>query len=108
MSVLQRFGATRPARCYGRHPTSADPGPQRFQGSLRIGGWTLHEGPSAFTVIPVQSFESLICRLCGKTVLSQVASCVAVPTATSAGPVSTPFLENLYCWHNKIPFCGPA
>jgi hypothetical protein len=36
--VLQELGATRPARCYGRHPTSADPGPQRFQGSLRIGG----------------------------------------------------------------------
>jgi hypothetical protein len=38
---------------------SADPGPQ---GSLRIGGWTLRKEPSAFRVIPIQSFESLVCR----------------------------------------------
>src|ERR1700758_5285696 len=38
---------------------SADPRPPRFQG-LRIGGWTLHDGSLAATVIPAQSFDSLI------------------------------------------------
>ena len=42
---------------------SADPGPQRFQGALRVGGQTLRKEPSAFRVIPIQSFESLVCRL---------------------------------------------
>src|ERR1700726_458404 len=41
---------------------SADPGPQRFQGALRIGGQTLRKEPSAFRVIPTQTFEVLVRR----------------------------------------------
>ena len=37
--------------------------PDRTLGALRIGGWSLHEEPSAFRVIPTPSFESLVCRL---------------------------------------------
>ena len=37
---------------------SADPGPQRFQGALRIGGQTLRKEPSAFRVIPTQTLRA--------------------------------------------------
>ncbi len=62
-SALTRLAATCAARCNGRHPTLRQSEPHRFQGALRIGGQKPHEQPFALTVIPTQSFETLICRL---------------------------------------------
>src|ERR1700730_4907431 len=42
--------------------TSADTWPQRCQGALRIVGQPLRKEPSAFRVIPTQTFEVLVRR----------------------------------------------
>jgi len=61
-----RSAATNPAgrsrRGQLRQSALAHWHPVALPGQLRIGGWTLHEGPSASTVIPTQSFESLVSR----------------------------------------------
>jgi len=60
--VLQRLGATRSARCYGRHPTSANPGPdsqqdRRLDTSPSAVGYTVGDAETKIETLETRLFR---------------------------------------------------